>query len=302
MKPRLSVLTSINIQIFKIIISKLAIRADIPLTHVPRPSNIFRLLVSTISCLLLFQLFASAQTSILVVVNPTEIVIGADSKIQVEDKGQLIVTTVPTCKVYQVNGVVFAGANLITSRTGYNAYAIAIKVLDGNGKFLDKVAQFERRIHDPLLKTLIGEKQNNPKSFKENLEGLIALDVVFATFEGGSPIVSFRRFICKKGKGDKVSIDIKRKDCSGDCAKGFYRFLGHGEAANNWIAKHPSIWNRGIAEAVRHLIWVEIEDQPRYVGGPIDILRMSKDETCWVGPKTKKSCDDEKIEVCKAKQ
>ena len=52
----------------------------------------------------------------------------------------------------------------------------------------------------------------------------------------------------------------------------------------------PEFWRVGIVEGIRSLIELEIAAEPAHTGGPIDILRITKDGAEWI--QRKQECPD----------
>lgn len=74
---------------------------------------------------------------------------------------------------------------------------------------------------------------------------------------------------------------------------------GEHEAILNDIARSDLSHGFEAERSIRKWITLETIVKPGKVGLPVDIMRLTKGRDCWVEPKTKKDCDDPKIEACK---
>ncbi len=237
--------------------------------------------------------YVMAQTSIVAVRTPSEIVIGADSKIST---GWDLAVHGSKCKINQFGSVIFAGAGFLAHPpTGYNADDLVIAAGQRTAPLGDQVGSFERSLVGPLKRALEWVKRHNPEFFAHQLEGREVVQIVFATVERGAPVLLARCFTARSSAEDgAVTITTSyRRDCPGDCPTGsFFVLLGQSDAARELLAKYPRLWRLGLTDAVRFLVTLEAIDKPEEVGLPIDIVQIRGSEVRWAHRKNE--CREEK--------
>lgn len=241
-------------------------------------------------CLLLAGLSAAlpagAQTSVVALWTPGEIVVGADSKtITGRGAGR------STCKIAQLeDSFFFAAAGLNTEpKTGFELGRIVRQAFEQPGTMREKVDDFESLVDAPLTAALQRLKREEPAFYEHYLENKgQVLQVVFFGLEDGSPELFLRTFEVELVSGN-VTVVMERNECTAStCPNTMVFLLGYSGAASAFVASHRDFWRNGLAPAAEQLVNLEIAEVPQFVGPPVDILRVNRQGASWV--KRKASC------------
>jgi len=243
-------------------------------------------------CFFPFQL-ALGQTSIVAIRLNDQVVVGADSKIHLEEAtGLKIPVSEPICKIGKGDGFFFATSGLLAVKeTGYNANKIISEAPKINGTIEQKIERLEEMIKTPLTESLERHRRVYPWNYPYTSGTKPALEIVFLAVEKDSPFLLRRDFIPITSAFDSVEMNIVRKKCPGDCQNGEDIYpLGEKRAIKERLSQGPNFWKNDPINAIRKLIELEIADDPFYVGPPIDILQIDKNGARWI--EKKKECPD----------
>jgi len=249
-------------------------------------THVARCLALTLA-LLTFPLSRAGATAIVVVRIPTGVFIGADSKMVTRGTGPE--QPVSACKIRQVGDVFVASSG--TYRTyfssepvQFDAFSIAHDSLEGSGTIRERVAAFEKKVQPALSAAMQDMHDRLPADYAKYIEGKAALEVAFVGIENGSSVVLVRQFMASASTSGQVAIATHRDDCPGDCPGGnLAAFLGLNEEMAAYAEAHAhEIWKADIPQAIEQLIQLEIAKYPKFVGEPIDILRVESNGTTWV--------------------
>jgi hypothetical protein len=251
--------------------------------------------VCTTLLLILLSVFsnvASAQTSIVAVRTPNEMVVGADSKGQL---GGDRLYNIPLCKIVKANNLFFAISGLSHDpATSFDANAVAIQASQSEGTIHDRATEFEKLIVMPLTRALKEIRRDYPMNYNRDFVGKPALQIIFFGFERNLLVLLAREFEGRTSdSGGLPYVRItKRLNCPGEaCPLGEMAvYLGQAEAINRFRRENPDSYAVGLVKAVRHLIQLEIDDVPDKVGPPIDVLRITRTGAEWI--ERKKECPD----------
>ncbi|MFH0844731.1 MAG: hypothetical protein V1930_04585 [Pseudomonadota bacterium] len=223
-----------------------------------------------------------AQTTLVAVRTPDEIWIGADSKVNL-----LLRKAVSRsgCKIRRVGNLFIGYAGLAEyTKTNYDLVALVNEACLKGGTLDDKVRAFDGLIVNPLSHALKYIKRTHSRYYRQKIHGKAAVQMVFAAVEAGVPRLHVRYLNVSEREGDSPSIALSKRNCpGGDCPNGeFAAYLGHNEAIVRFVEKERDFWTIGYAEGIRELIDLEIQAEPDYVGGPIDILRLDRNGHRWI--------------------
>lgn len=106
---------------------------------------------------------AMAQTSIVSIMTPDSIVVGADSKSVTKDYKEAALV----CKVGSTDGVFWARSGIATDTTsGFSVDSIALDAVSKGGTIQERVTRFEQLLIPPLKNFLKEQKQIDPAWFK----------------------------------------------------------------------------------------------------------------------------------------
>jgi hypothetical protein len=59
-------------------------------------------------------------------------------------------------------------------------------------------------------------------------------------------------------------------------------FLGSQEEIRRQAGENPNWWRPNLAEGIRELIEAEAQQNPQYVGAPVDLVVIDRDGARWV--------------------
>lgn len=237
---------------------------------------------------------AARATTVVAVKTPTEIVIGADSKVT-DTYGNAFERQ--ACKIVPAGAVVFAYEGMARDRqTGFDVARTARAALLSR-----RVATAAERVGDmtgALASALFAElprlKRLDPDTYRAKVEGRVFLKILVAAFEGNRPLLFVRHFRAAPARADIIGVTVTPDDCLADCvglgAPYVTKFLGESEAIEGLAEETPGFWDRGVAEGVRRLVETEIAARAEYVGPPVDILRIDRSGARWV--QKKPACPD----------
>jgi len=227
--------------------------------------------------------FALANTTVVIVRSPEEIVIAADSKRS--DPAD------PTrhreeCKIIRLQSFVYVTTGLVEEEnTGLNVPLLAIEVSKTNQKLSRKVEELEQRVSDDLLKTHGEIRLNNPRLYERVSESISGTNIIIAGLESGVPRLFERMFNIVWTRNTDVEVRIWKRDCPNgincDREEGFSAY-GQTDAIRLFLANKATFWEAGFVEGARKLVELEIADKPEQVGPPIDIVRIDKRGSHWI--------------------
>jgi tetratricopeptide (TPR) repeat protein len=256
--------------------------------------HIFSLVVSRIILLTLSPLIFSQSalaTSIFAVRNDNEIVIGGDSKgVQHTYEGGDIRETDPrsACKIFRAGDLFVAIAGLsslsinIAKVQGrpFDARKLIAQVVPLEGTIAKKANAIEKAIVN-----LFADSAEIIMPITETAKIPPVVAIIVAGMENESP--KLVRIVFKAVRLSSGAIDIESKcfECPGDCeANGTsWVSMGFDKAIRKYLdGNRDFLINTDLVEDTRKLIEMEISENPSDVGGPIDILRITKKGHEWV--------------------
>ena len=232
----------------------------------------------------LFSANTASSTTVIVVRTPTEIYIGADSKIT-DVRNESLTST--ACKIRQVDDLFFAFSGL-PKMPGVESDLMEIieEASRDGGTIADKVEEFDDIITDEWSEGLQELKKERPQFYKEEVKGRIILQVAFAGIQKRKPVF-FLIHIKAVERDGFPAIDISKKSCPGDCQQGkVIAYFGHTGALKQYMSDRSNAWKSGYVQGIRKLITLQMEAQPEYVGPPIDILHIDRMGAEWIEVKS----------------
>ena len=222
----------------------------------------------------------ASSTTIVVVRTPTEIYIGADSKIT-DIRNESLTST--ACKIRQVDDLFFAFSGL-PKMPGVESDLMGIieEASRGGGTIADKVEAFDDIIADKWSEGLQEMKKERPQFYEEEVKGKIILQVAFAGIQKRKPVFYLMHLKAVERDGFPA-IDIFKKSCPGDCQQGkVIAYFGNTGALKQYMSDRSNAWKSGYVQEIRKLITLQIEAQPEHVGPPIDILHINRMGAEWI--------------------
>ena len=240
----------------------------------PRLPNFFALLFA-LSAAFGFVRTAAAQTSVVIVRTPEQILIGADSKVT-GDAGR-----VAECKTRQINDVFVTTAILGQYvPTGFDVHQLAGDAFRKSGSILDRAKLFVRTAEPEALTAVEYIRASDPQYFK--IVSKDAVQVAVAGMENGDLVLDTIVFHTVL-QGGMTDLSSEIWQCPGDCASGSVRvYLGEHDAIDDLLRTTPTIFDAPPEKLVPSLVQIEILDKPDTVGPPISLLSLTKDGATWL--------------------
>jgi hypothetical protein len=237
-----------------------------------------------ITAIALYVFINEAQaTSVVAVLTPTTIVLGADSKLIRGDRSD----TRTVCKIGVSPNVFWGDSGILeVPIRNFSVDQIAGESMATVGNLETRIAHSEVAIMPRLTEILNAAKAGNPPDwFRRNYEKQAALEIVFAGFQHGIPHLYLRNFVAQSDPiSGKVSVEIRRSDYPNAAfPESTVVLLGRHEAADSELSRNQTIWRHyGLPGGVRHLIAIEIAAVPDEVGPPIAMIEIDKDGSHWI--------------------
>jgi hypothetical protein len=236
-------------------------------------------------------------TAIALIRTPDEIVAAADSKQTMDVLLPGFVSTRDVCKIHKIRDhFYFAVAGyrgVVDPLTGKAAdtpeggiFTVEQAVLRSHKADLsirENVDVFQRSVASFLVKNLGERQRDNPEHFKRNFSILSKSDVVFFGIEREVMVVHHLQF--RAQDEPQVTIIPTRWMCPGDCEDPTLvpLFLGATDAMQTkyWTETR---FNKddGLPKNAEALVDAAIAANPQGVGGPIDILRITREKSSWI--------------------
>jgi hypothetical protein len=245
-------------------------------------------------CVFLFLQFLGipalgSATTIVVVRTPSDIYLGADSKVTgVRPDGTVYYEA--KCKIGQVGKIFFAGAGPYEyDPMGLNIRLLLIEAQRPGDSVGQTVERFETLYADALTRTSRTAQKESPMVYKKYfLNGYVYL--YFFAFEDGIPRY-FERIFTIQSSNDPVTVGIEQRDCPPGCPGTEPMIHGIGYADVMDKVSSEVLKTRPPVEVITEVIEASIREDPDHrSGGPIDILHLNKDGARWV--QKKKECPE----------
>lgn len=236
-------------------------------------------------------------TAIALIRTPDEIVAAADSKQTVDVLLPGFVSSRDVCKIHKINdrfyfavagyrGVVnyLTGKAADASQGGiYTVEHAVLRSYKADLSIRENVDGFERSIAAFLLKSLGERQRQSPEYFKRNFSILSISDVVFFGIE--EEVLVVYQLLFRAQAEPQVTITPTRWTCPGDC-QDLTRvpvFLGETDAMQTKYRREMR-FNKddGLPKKAAALVDAAMAANPKAVGGPIDILRITREKSSWI--------------------
>jgi hypothetical protein len=221
-------------------------------------------------------------TSIIVLITPGYIVMGADSKRMIIDAESNVTQNQSVCKIRKANNYCYAIAGLVASRsTSFSADSIVHQQLKITADYDKAIKGIKKEIKKALQKELVYQKQHQPLSFQKMLQSKEhILEVVILSVKDNVPHVQIVGFELS----DDQSIEVKAytASCPGDCPETNVQlyFLGEYSGMENYLSQQHR--NSDPVSLVEQLITLQSKATPSSVGAPINIVKYTSDGVEWI--------------------
>jgi hypothetical protein len=145
----------------------------------------------------------------------------------------------------------------------------------------ENVDVFQRSIGSFLVNNLRERQRDNPEHFKRNFSILSKSDVVFFGIEREVMVVHHLQF--RAQDEPQVRIIANRWMCPGDCKDPTLApfFLGERDAMQMYWTETGFNKDDGLAKNAAALVDAALAANPKAVGGPVDILRITREKSSW---------------------
>lgn len=232
--------------------------------------------------LLLLLALPAAATSIVIIVTPGYILVGADSKRIFLDARSNVTANESVCKIRSINKYCFVMAGYVASPTTlFSADSIVAHQLQTAGSYEKAVAGIKKEICKALQKDIRYKKMRQPESFaklaasKEHL-----LEVALLHVKNGQPHIQIIGFRMNDDK--QASVTSYTSACPGDCPNQQVQlyFLGEYSGMEHYlnaaqVATDPVL-------LVEQLIGIQATATPTSVGLPVKIIKYSAGGLEWM--------------------
>lgn len=231
-------------------------------------------------------LFVSAQpilaTSIVVLITPGYIVIGADSKRMIIDAEKNLVVNQTVCKIRSVNNYCYAAAGFVASAsTSYSADSIVQYHLSSQPNVEKALRLIQRDVKKALQKELSYQRNSQPKQYKKTMEMKDhLLEVVVLSMNHQTPqahVIGFE--LVNEEKAIIKSYTSKRTGKNAKAENQFY-FLGEYSGMEKYLNARQQT-SDPIA-LVNQLIVSQSKITPSSVGAPVALVKYNSDGVEWI--------------------
>jgi hypothetical protein len=235
-------------------------------------------------------------TAIAILRTPDEIVAAADSKQTIDVLLPGFVSSRDVCKIHKIRdhfyfaaagyrGVVDPLTGKATDTPQGGIFTVEQAVLRSHRADLsmrENVDVFQRSVASFLEKNLGERQRNNPEYFKRNFSILSKSDVVVFGIEHEVMVVHHIQF--RAQDEPQVRIIATRSMCPGDCEDPTLAplFLGERDAMQMHWTETQFKKDDGLPKNAEALVEAAIATNPKGVGGPVDILRITREKSSWI--------------------
>jgi hypothetical protein len=226
------------------------------------------------------------MTAIAAICRPGEIVIAADSR-----RLNLITSEqTSVCKIRDLRTVFAAVSGINTyAGTGYDISSF-IPEQASEGNLSDIVDSIKRSVLPPLKTALEHLRANNPEAFKKYaMSNAPPLDIKFARVQSGEPMmINLSAEVLHQNNGPIVLVPKQSRYPGVNIFSALGRaFIGTPEGVAHQLSL-PQNYSGDLIKDARNFVQMEIDKQVPEIGGPIDILQLTKDGSNWI--QRKESC------------
>jgi len=221
-------------------------------------------------------------TSIVVLITPGYIVIGADSKRMIIDAENNIVVNQTVCKIRTVNKYCFAAAGFVASAsTSFSADSIVQYHLQKHTKVEKALRHIQRDLKKALQKELAYQKKYQPKQYKKTLEMKHnLLEVVLLSIDEKTPqahVVGFE--LADETKTIVKAYSSKRSSQNATEQNQFY-FLGEYSGMEKYLNTTEQTADPVLL--VNQLILSQSKITPSSVGAPVSLVKFNSNGVQWI--------------------
>jgi hypothetical protein len=229
--------------------------------------------------LLLFPALVGA-TTILSVRTPTDIYVGADSKITIiRPDGSAFYAA--DCKILQAGKTFFAAAGPYGA-PGLNVWSSFLESASLGGSVYQIATRFGERYATAMARNSQTVLMSSPSQHERLIR--TPVNAYFFAFEGSTPVFLHKQFIYQtQGPGGDTTVRMLEFDCPPGCTEPHVVGIGHGDTFKT--LSPASLGTKSPVDFIREQMEWGIKNDPTYSGPPVDILRLTKDGAKWIQKK-----------------
>ena len=252
--------------------------------RVVAPTFVDRTMISSfygaLSLLLLFPALVGA-TTILSVRTPTDIYVGADSKITIIRPDGSAFHAADDCKILQAGKVFFAAAGPYGA-PGLTVWSSFLESASLGGTVYQIATRFAELYATAMTRNSQSVLMSSPRQYERLIR--TPVNAYFFGFEGDTPVSLHKQFLHQThGTGTDATVRMVEFDCPPSCTEPHVLGVGHADIFKTLSS--TSLGTKSPVDFIREQIASGIRNDPTYSGPPIDILRLTKDGAKWIQKK-----------------
>lgn len=247
----------------------------------------FRTSVS-VALLSLAAAVTAEATSIVAIKTGDDIFIGTDSKVLIEKD-----VAISQCKITKMNDIylVFSGIPALPA-SSFNAYEIAETIFAGKGTIAARLDAYDKAVQGKLQAAFEKLRTTDAKLFSrwytEDVQNRIAMQALVAGAEKKGTVLAMLEYRITSQKNEPVKLEAIRQDITTKPGSNQPKilFLGMQDAINAAMKKKDFFSDFDEVRNINEWISAEITADPKKVGPPIDILKISPKKAQWIQHKS----------------
>lgn len=220
-------------------------------------------------------------TTIIIYITPDFVIMATDSKAVYTNAKNYRQTTATVSKIYKRGNVYFSLAGLVSNNN--RSFNLA-EIINGNlahaSDLVAAIEQIKAAVKEVLLAYLNNQKKNNPSLYKKNITGdkyITSIGIV--TIKNNRPYTHLIGFTLADTGRLKIKTDEEVYDTNVDRDAVYY--LGTSDEINRYINSIKRN-NSEPVKFVEELMNMQIAKTPALVSAPIDILKLTPNQTTWI--------------------
>jgi hypothetical protein len=221
-------------------------------------------------------------TSVVVRKTVDSVFVASDTKMLVVDSQNKVKAHVDS-KIIKLGKLAYFVSAGLSSHAGLklNVSSMAARAFKRSKTFLECAKTFERLMIPGLTNAAVDLRKNHHSTYIRFKKSKDILDAAFCGMENGSP----RAFVLTFNMEEKQNgrIEIKSGQKLSDLKMNEVSLFGSHDRSSSYLRQHTDIFpTMGEQASLNKLIQLEIDADPKYVGPPIDILKISREGATWL--------------------
>lgn len=221
-------------------------------------------------------------TSIVILITPDYILMGADSKRMIIDNQANKTTNQSVCKIRNVGPYCYALAGFVASRsTLFSADSIVRQELAKAKNYEAAVASITKAVRKGLRKELRYQKKFQPQAFQKMIDSKEhLLEIAILSVQNGAPHVQIIGF--EWSNEQKIVVKDYTAKCPGDCPNAQSQFYLLGEYSGMQAYLDKETKPADPVDFIEDLITIQSRVTPTSVGAPINMVRYTTSGVEWI--------------------